>query len=103
MGPGMCAVTPAPAMTYLRAGLPSPRHQVAHALNRRFGTVHATALNMINMMGIGPFITIPLLMSALGGPQAMLGRVAAAAHVAADGRLWGELGAALAGSGGSFR
>jgi len=25
------------------------------------------------MIGIGPFITIPLLMSALGGPQAMLG------------------------------
>src|SRR2546426_7443197 len=34
---------------------------------------HATALNMTNMIGIGPFITIPLLMSALGGPQAMLG------------------------------
>src|SRR5436190_537487 len=27
---------------------------------------------MTNMIGIGPFITIPLLMSALGGPQAML-------------------------------
>ena len=46
---------------------------MTEALTRRFGTVHATALNMINMMGIGPFITIPLLMSALGGPQAMLG------------------------------
>src|SRR5437870_10810278 len=40
---------------------------------RRFGLIHATALNMTNMIGIGPFITIPLLMSALGGPQAMLG------------------------------
>ena len=40
---------------------------------RRFGLLHATALNMTNMIGIGPFITIPLLMSALGGPQAMLG------------------------------
>jgi len=42
-------------------------------LLRRFGLVHATALNMTNMIGVGPFITIPLLMSALGGPQAMLG------------------------------
>ncbi|HMA38949.1 MAG TPA: amino acid permease, partial [Gemmatimonadales bacterium] len=72
-------------------------------MSRRFGAVHATALNMINMMGIGPFITIPLLMTALGGPQAMLGWIVALALVAADGMLWSELGAALPGSGGSFR
>jgi basic amino acid/polyamine antiporter, APA family len=72
-------------------------------LTRRFGTVHATALNMINMMGIGPFITIPLLMSALGGPQAMLGWIVALVLVAADGMVWSELGASLPGSGGSFR
>jgi hypothetical protein len=35
--------------------------------------LEATALNMTNMIGIGPFITIPLLLSTLGGPQAMLG------------------------------
>jgi amino acid transporter len=76
---------------------------VTNELSRRFGTVHATALNMINMMGIGPFITIPLLMTALGGPQAMLGWVVALAVVAADGMVWSELGAAMPGSGGSFR
>jgi amino acid transporter len=76
---------------------------MANGLTRRFGTVHATALNMINMMGIGPFITIPLLMSALGGPQAMLGWIVALLLVAADGMIWSELGAALPGSGGSFR
>ena len=43
------------------------------SLPRRFGMLQATALNMTNMMGVGPFITIPLLMTALGGPQAMLG------------------------------
>ncbi len=43
------------------------------SLSRRFGLLQATALNMTNMIGVGPFITIPLLMSALGGPQAMLG------------------------------
>ncbi len=69
---------------------------------RRFGLLHATALNMTNMIGIGPFITIPLLMSALGGPQAMLGWAVALVIVLCDGMVWSELGAALPGSGGSF-
>jgi amino acid transporter len=68
----------------------------------RFGLVHATALNMINMIGIGPFITIPLLLTALGGPQAMLGWVVALLIVICDGMVWSELGAAMPGSGGSF-
>ncbi|PYP07988.1 MAG: amino acid permease [Gemmatimonadetes bacterium] len=57
---------------------------------------------MTNMIGIGPFITIPLLMSALGGPQAMLGWAVALIIVLCDGMVWSELGAALPGSGGSF-
>jgi amino acid transporter len=71
-------------------------------LHRRFGLLPATALNMTNMIGVGPFITIPLLMSALGGPQAMLGWVVALAIVICDGMVWSELGAAMPGSGGSF-
>lgn len=71
-------------------------------LVRRFGLLSATALNMTNMMGAGPFITIPLLMSALGGPQAMLGWVVALVIVISDGMVWSELGAAMPGSGGSF-
>ena len=73
-----------------------------HRLVRRFGLLCATALNMTNMMGAGPFITIPLLMSALGGPQAMLGWVVALVIVICDGMVWSELGAAMPGSGGSF-
>jgi amino acid transporter len=71
-------------------------------LVRRFGLLPATALNMTNMMGAGPFITIPLLMSALGGPQAMLGWLVALVIVICDGMVWSELGAAMPGSGGSF-
>src|ERR1051326_8535067 len=73
-------------------------------LLRRFGLLQATALNMSNMIGIGPFITIPLLMSALngGGPQAMLGWVVAVIISMADGMVWSELGAARPGSGGSY-
>src|SRR5216110_3338762 len=57
---------------------------------------------MINMIGVGPFITIPLLMTALGGPQAMLGWIVALVIVICDGLVWSELGAAFAVSGGSF-
>ena len=71
-------------------------------LTRRFGLLPATALNMTNMMGAGPFITIPLLMTALGGPQAMLGWLVALVIVICDGMVWSELGAAMPGSGGSF-
>ena len=72
------------------------------ALTRHFGTLQATALNMSNMIGIGPFLTIPLLMSALGGPQAMLGWLIALVLVICDGLVWSELGAMLPGSGGSY-
>jgi amino acid transporter len=74
----------------------------ASPLPRRFGLLQATALNMINMIGIGPFITIPLLMTALGGPQAMLGWIVALVIVVCDGMVWSELGAAMPASGGSF-
>src|SRR2546430_419988 len=59
----------------------------ASPMVRRFGLIHATALNMTNMIGIGPFITIPLLMSALGGPQAMLGWLVAVIVVVVTGAL----------------
>src|SRR5262245_36314072 len=71
-------------------------------LIRHFGTLQATALNMSNMIGIGPFITIPLLLTALGGPQSMLGWIIAILIVIPDGVVWSELGAAMPGSGGSY-
>jgi len=74
----------------------------AAPLERRFGLLSATALNMTNMMGAGPFITIPLLMTALGGPQALLGWLVALVIVICDAMVWSELGAAMPGSGGSF-
>jgi len=57
---------------------------------------------MTNMIGIGPFITIPALMTAMGGPQAMLGWVVALIIALADGMMWSELGAAMPRSGGSY-
>jgi amino acid transporter len=73
-------------------------------LERHLGFLQATALNMTNMIGIGPFITIPILMSTLngGGPQAMLGWLVAILVTIPDGMIWSELGAALPGTGGSY-
>jgi APA family basic amino acid/polyamine antiporter len=72
-------------------------------LIRGVGLGSATALNMIDMIGVGPFITIPLIVSAMGGPQAMLGWVVGAFFAICDGLVWAELGAAMPGSGGSYR
>ena len=78
------------------------RAEESSPLQRRFGLLQATALNMSNMIGIGPFITIPLLMSALGGPQAMLGWFLAVLIAIPDGMVWSELGASMPGSGGTY-
>ena len=77
-------------------------HEERPHLLRRFGLLEATALNMTNMIGIGPFITIPLLLSTMGGPQAMLGWLVALVITISDGMIWSELGAAMPGSGGSY-
>src|ERR1022692_1951566 len=72
-------------------------------LVRGIGLGSATALNMIDMIGVGPFITIPLIVTVMGGPQAMLGWVLGAVLAVCDGLVWAELGAAMPGSGGSYR
>src|SRR6185312_7605222 len=72
-------------------------------LIRGVGLGTATALNMIDMIGVGPFITIPLIISAMGGPQAMLGCILGAFFAICDGLVWAELGASFPGSGGSYR
>ena len=71
-------------------------------LERGLGVLQATSLNVANMVGIGPFITIPAFIATMAGPQAMVGWIAAAILVICDGLVWSELGAALPGSGGSY-
>jgi amino acid transporter len=71
-------------------------------LQRGLNTLHATSLNVANMLGAGPFITIPLLLGAMTGPQGMLGWLVAMIVVMCDGLIWAELGAAFPGSGGTY-
>jgi amino acid transporter len=71
-------------------------------LERSLGLLQATSLNVSNMVGIGPFITIPAFLATMGGPHALIGWVVAAVLVICDGLVWSELGASLPGSGGSY-
>src|ERR1700744_523499 len=72
-------------------------------LKRGIGPVGAVATNVLNMVGVGPFITIPLALAAMGGPQAMVGWILGAALCLCDGMVWAELGSAMPGSGGSYQ
>lgn len=69
---------------------------------RGIGLWGALSANILNMIGVGPFITIPLALSAMGGPQAMLGWLLGAVLCVCDGLVWAELGSALPRSGGPY-
>ena len=71
-------------------------------LIRGLGLKEAVSANVVEMLGIGPFITIPILIAAMGGPHAMLGWLLGAALAVCDGLVWAELGAAMPGAGGSY-
>src|ERR1700687_1349407 len=73
------------------------------SLIRGIGLGSATALNMIDMIGVGPFITMALIVRDMGAPQAMVGWILGAIFAMCDGLVWAELGAAMPGSGGSYR
>jgi basic amino acid/polyamine antiporter, APA family len=75
----------------------------APRLARELTVKDATVLNMIDMIGVGPFITLPLVVGAMGGPQAMLGWILGALLAVCDGLVWAELGAAFPEAGGSYQ
>jgi amino acid transporter len=72
-------------------------------LVRGIGLLGATSANMLEMIGVGPFITIPILLSKMNGPQALLGWILGAIVALCDGMVWAELGAAMPGAGGPYR
>jgi len=75
----------------------------ASGLERGLGLKEAVALNMIEIVGIGPFVVTSLVIKAMGGPQALTAWVAGAALATLDAFVWSELGAAMprAGSAGA--
>jgi len=71
-------------------------------MQRAIGLRGAVAVNVITMVGIGPLVTIPLVLSALNGPLALIGWVAGALVALCDGLVWAELGSKYPGSGGTY-
>ncbi len=75
--------------------------QPQQTLHRQLGLFQATTLNMIDMVGIGPFITLPIVMGLLGG-QYLYAWIAGAILSLIDAMVWSELGAAYPLAGGSY-
>jgi amino acid transporter len=71
-------------------------------LRRGLSTASALGLNIIDMVGVGPFVTLPLIVGVMGGPQAILGWLLGALLSLCDGLIWSELGTAYPEAGGSY-
>src|SRR5947209_10949208 len=75
----------------------SPAH-----LERRIGLRSAVLFNMLEMIGVGPFITLPLVIAAAGFRLSVWAWILGAVIAVADGLVWAELGAAFPRAGGSY-
>src|SRR5665647_1021701 len=71
-------------------------------LKRSLGLGHAAAINMIDMVGIGPFITLPMVIGMMNGPYFLYAWIAGAFLSIVDAMVWSELGAAFPKAGGSY-
>jgi amino acid transporter len=71
-------------------------------LKRAMGLLPATATNIISMVGVGPFLTIPFMVAAMNGPHVIYAWIAGLVLALADGLVYAQLGAALPGSGGGY-
>jgi len=80
----------------------TPQNAEATPLERGLGLKEAVALNMIEIVGIGPFVVSSLVIRAMGGPQALIAWLAGALLAVLDGFVWSELGAAMPRAGGTY-
>jgi fructoselysine transporter len=71
-------------------------------LERGLSLTQATAINMIDMVGIGPFVTIPFIVGLMQGPLCLLAWLVGALLAYMDGSVWAELGAKWPEAGGSY-
>jgi fructoselysine transporter len=71
-------------------------------LERELSLTHATAINMIDMVGIGPFVTISIIVSMMQGPLSIMAWMLGAILSYVDGMVWAEMGAKWPEAGGSY-
>src|SRR5215831_21389803 len=71
-------------------------------LDRSLGLTSALATNLLVMIGVGPFLTIPFMLEAMNGPHILYAWLAGAVLALCDGLVYAQLAAALPGSGGPY-
>lgn len=75
---------------------------MSQSLKRKITLLQATAINMIDMVGIGPFVVIPLVIGYFNSGLFLWAWVFGAFIALVDGMIWSELGAAYPLAGGSY-
>jgi amino acid transporter len=88
-----------PSINNLPTSQPTP---TAAGLQRGLSVTSALGVNIIDMVGVGPFVTLPLIVITMGGPQAMFGWLLGALLSLCDGFIWSELGTSYPQAGGSY-
>jgi fructoselysine transporter len=86
----------------LQAITPHLQNAVEQKLDRGLSLWQATAINMIDMVGIGPFVTLPIIVTLMHGPASILAWLLGALLAYMDGMVWSELGAKWPQAGGSY-
>jgi amino acid transporter len=71
-------------------------------MKREIGLLQATAINMIDMVGIGPFVMLSLVIQIVGSNLFLWAWIFGAVTALVDGMIWSELGAAYPLAGGSY-
>jgi fructoselysine transporter len=90
------------AASLMQPGRELPSEEQPAGLERGLGLKEAVALNMIEIVGIGPFVVTSLVIKAMGGPQALIAWIAGAVLATLDAFVWSELGAAMPRAGGTY-
>lgn len=72
------------------------------ALSRKINLLQASAINMIDMVGIGPFVVMPLVVSYFHNGLFLWAWIFGAFAAFVDAMIWSELGAAYPLAGGSY-
>lgn len=71
-------------------------------LSRRISLVQASAINMIDMVGIGPFVVMSFVVQKMNGDYFLYAWIAGAFLSFIDGMVWSQLGATFPLAGGSY-
>lgn len=99
------------ARLYFKNILFSTLHYISHSLSKQqqeyklergLTLTQATAVNMIDMVGIGPFVTLSMIVGVMHGPASIFAWLLGALLAYVDGMVWAELGAKWPEAGGSY-